>query len=78
MHARPIVAIPLSEHVLPTTGFAHAAEIHANFFVVRPDFFETMKTRVIAGRTFTEDDNKADQEPRVVIDALDVEGNALW
>ena len=31
----------------------------ANFFVVRPNFFETLKTPLVAGRTFTDDDNEA-------------------
>jgi putative ABC transport system permease protein len=42
----------------------------ANFFTVRPDFFETMKTRLIAGRTFSDDDNRADAPARVVVDDL--------
>ena len=42
----------------------------ANFFVVRPGFFETMKTRVLAGRTFTEDDNQVDHADKVVIDDM--------
>jgi predicted permease len=47
----------------------------ANFHVVLPGYFETMKTRLIAGRTFTDADNQIDQQtdlPRQVIidDAL--------
>ncbi|HYM24021.1 MAG TPA: FtsX-like permease family protein [Vicinamibacterales bacterium] len=43
-----------------------------NFHVVIPGYFETMKTRVIAGRTFTDVDNHVDPKTRtpkqVVID----------
>jgi hypothetical protein len=39
----------------------------ANFHVVRARYFETLKTRLIAGRTFVEDDDKANTD-RVVID----------
>jgi putative ABC transport system permease protein len=47
----------------------------ANFHVVLPGYFETMKTRLIAGRTFNDADNQIDQQtdlPRQVIidDAL--------
>ena len=41
----------------------------ANFFVVRPGYFEALKTRLIAGRTFTEDDNQA-RTDKVVIDEI--------
>src|SRR5205823_2692435 len=39
----------------------------ANFFTVRPNYFETLKTRVIDGRTFTGADNKP-PALKVVID----------
>jgi len=39
----------------------------ANFHVVRPGYFETLRTRLIAGRTFTDDDDHP-QTDRVVID----------
>ena len=42
----------------------------ANFFNVRPGFFETMKTRVVAGRTFTEEDNVTTTKAVVVDDML--------
>ncbi len=42
----------------------------ANFFTVRPAYFETMKTRVLAGRTFNEDDAKPDAPGRVVVDDM--------
>jgi putative ABC transport system permease protein len=42
----------------------------ANFHVVTPGYFETMKTRLVAGRTFTDDDNKANALKIVVDDAL--------
>ena len=42
----------------------------ANFFNVRPGFFETMKTRVVDGRTFTEEDNVATTKAVVVDDML--------
>src|SRR4029078_114683 len=41
----------------------------ANFHTVRPGYFETMKTRLIAGRTFTNEDN-VDTTNKVVIDDL--------
>jgi len=34
----------------------------ANFHVVLPGYFETMRTRLVAGRTFTEADNNIDQK----------------
>ncbi|HZT76957.1 MAG TPA: ABC transporter permease [Vicinamibacterales bacterium] len=42
----------------------------ANFFQVRPGYFETMKTALREGRTFTEDDNKVDHAARVVVDEM--------
>jgi putative ABC transport system permease protein len=42
----------------------------ANFFIVRPDFFETMKTPLRAGRTFSNDDNRTGQASKVVVDEL--------
>src|SRR5262245_55283830 len=42
----------------------------ANFHVVIPGYFETMRTRLIAGRTFTDADNDIDQKtdlPRQII-----------
>jgi len=47
----------------------------ANFHIVLPGYFETMRTRLVAGRTFTDADNQVDQQtdlPRQVIvdDAL--------
>jgi predicted permease len=42
----------------------------ANFFNVRPGFFETLKTRVLAGRTFTEADNVATTRAVVVDEML--------
>src|SRR5262249_4772871 len=43
---------------------------HAKLFVVRRQFFETMKTRLLAGRTFTEDDNQVGHADKVVIDDM--------
>ena len=44
----------------------------ANFHVVLPGYFETLRTRLIAGRTFTADDNNIDQKTdtpkQIVID----------
>ena len=42
----------------------------ANFHVVLPGYFETMRTRLVAGRTFTDADNNIDQQtdlPRQII-----------
>jgi putative ABC transport system permease protein len=41
----------------------------ANFHIVRPEYFETLKTRVLAGRTFTKEDNTQTTD-KVVIDDL--------
>jgi putative ABC transport system permease protein len=51
------------------TGAADASAFkQANFHNVRPGYFETLKTRVIEGRTFTEDDAKPNAPLRLVID----------
>jgi predicted permease len=42
----------------------------ANFFVVTPGYFETLRTRVIEGRTFAASDNVAGQANKVVIDDM--------
>jgi predicted permease len=47
---------------------APSAFRQANFFTVTPGFFETLKTRVIAGRTFTDADNTLATSAKVVID----------
>jgi predicted permease len=47
-----------------------AAFRQANFHVVRPGYFETMRTRLIAGRTFTDADNTPEQINKVVIDDM--------
>jgi putative ABC transport system permease protein len=41
----------------------------ADFIAVLPDYFETMRTRLIAGRTFTPDDN-APERKVVIVDRL--------
>jgi len=41
----------------------------ANWHAVRPGYFETLKTKLIAGRTFTDEDNTA-QTTRVIVDEL--------
>jgi predicted permease len=41
----------------------------ADFVAVLPDYFETMRTRLIAGRTFTADDN-APERKVVIVDQL--------
>ncbi len=46
-----------------------AAFRQANFFTVRPGYFETLKTRLIVGRTFTAEDNNPNTN-KVVIDDL--------
>jgi predicted permease len=40
----------------------------ANFHNVRPDYFETLKTRLLDGRTFTEDDARPTAPARVILD----------
>jgi putative ABC transport system permease protein len=40
----------------------------ANFHNVRPGYFETLKTRLIDGRTYTEDDARPNAPPRLIID----------
>src|SRR5439155_17631958 len=44
----------------------------ANYHVVVPGYFETLRTRLIAGRTFTEADNhidqKTDQPKQIIVD----------
>src|SRR5262245_5926857 len=42
----------------------------ANFFNVRPGYFETLRTSVIAGRTFTDDDNVRGSSKIIVDDML--------
>jgi putative ABC transport system permease protein len=37
---------------------------------VAPGYFETLRTRLIAGRTFTDDDNLLDREKKVVVDEV--------
>jgi putative ABC transport system permease protein len=40
----------------------------ANFHNVRPGYFETLKTPVIEGRTYTDDDARPNAPPRLIID----------
>jgi hypothetical protein len=40
----------------------------ANYHRVRPAYFETMKTRVVDGRTFTDDDARQNAPARLIID----------
>ncbi len=40
----------------------------ANFHIVSPNYFETLKTPLLEGRTFNEDDNKPNAPLRLVID----------
>src|SRR5262249_29213979 len=40
----------------------------ANFHTVRPGYFETLKTRLLEGRTFADDDNRPNAALRFVID----------
>ena len=40
----------------------------ANFHRVRPAYFETLKTRVVDGRTFTEDDARQNAPARLIVD----------
>ena len=42
----------------------------ANFFTVRPGYFETLRTRLIAGRTFTDDDSTRTSDKVIVDDVL--------
>jgi putative ABC transport system permease protein len=42
----------------------------ANFFYVTPGYFETMRTRLIAGRTFSDADNTPDTSAKVVVDDM--------
>jgi predicted permease len=42
----------------------------ANFFVVRPNFFETLKTPVLAGRTFSDEDNRPGAAKAVIDEKL--------
>jgi putative ABC transport system permease protein len=52
----------------------------ANFHAVLPGYFETMRTRLIAGRTFTDADNQIDQRtdlPRQVVIDEDLAARAF-
>jgi putative ABC transport system permease protein len=40
----------------------------ANFHSVRPGYFETLKTRLVEGRTYTDDDARPNAPPRLIID----------
>jgi predicted permease len=40
----------------------------ANFHSVRPGYFETLKTRLLDGRTYTEDDARPNAPPRLIVD----------
>ena len=40
----------------------------ANFHNVRPGYFETLKTRLIDGRTYTDDDARPNAPPRLIVD----------
>jgi len=42
----------------------------ANFSYVTPGYFEMMRTRLLAGRTFTDADNTPEQSAKVVIDDM--------
>jgi putative ABC transport system permease protein len=54
----------------PEAGAADPSAFRqAGFHIVRPGYFETLKTRLIAGRTFTSDDNIPNTS-RVVVDDL--------
>jgi len=47
-------------------ALADPAKFHqANFFFVRPSYFETLGTRLLAGRTFTDADNSS--KPRLIV-----------
>ena len=57
-----------------------AAFRQANYHAVLPGYFETMRTRLIAGRTFTEADNAIDQRtdlPRQVVIDEDLAARAF-
>jgi predicted permease len=40
----------------------------ANFHNVRPGYFETLKTRLLDGRTYTDDDARPNAPPRLIVD----------
>jgi predicted permease len=55
----------------PEAGAANPAAFRqATLHFVTPGYFETMRTRLIAGRTFTNDDNTPKRAHTVVIDEL--------
>jgi putative ABC transport system permease protein len=55
----------------PEAGAADPSAFRqANFHTVRPGYFETLKTKLIAGRTFTKDDNNPNTKYVVVDDLL--------